>query len=131
MGLAEMYPLLNLVATKPGLLADHAEGYIELVSQELAQAADSYKRSAILATVGLLCFVVALALAGVALMLWATTPAANLQAPWILVCVPLTPTVAAIACWAMSRSRSSGGHFHHLQEQLKADLAVLRQMGTS
>lgn len=131
MGLAEIYPLLSLVATKPGLLADHAEGYIDLVSQELAQAAESYRRTAVLMAIGLLCFVVALALSGVALMLWATTPAANLHTPWALVCVPLVPAVAAGVCWALSSSKPTGGHFHHLQEQLKADLAVIRQMGTS
>jgi uncharacterized membrane protein YqjE len=124
-----MHPLLKLLATRPQLLAEHARGYAELTAAELARAAPLWKRQALLSALALFGLLAALLLAGVALMLWAALPAQPMQAPWLLVAVPLLPLAAAIACLAALRARKKRDTFGNLRQQLNADLAMLREVG--
>ena len=68
-----MHPLFHLLATRPQLLADHAEAYAELVAVEINRMSATWTRLALLNAMALCSLSVALALAGVALMLWAVT----------------------------------------------------------
>ena len=77
-----MHPLLHLIATRPQLLAEHAQAYAELVSTELPRASAAWKRQALLNTLAWLGFLAALLLGGVALMLWASLPLSSMPAPW-------------------------------------------------
>lgn len=123
-----MYNLLHLVATKPQLLVDHAEAYAELVHAELGSASAVWKRRITLGAVGVALLAVGSALAGVAVMLWAVTPAAQLQAAWILFAVPALPIVAAIACLVAARSRSDDADaLGNVLKQVKADMQLLRE----
>lgn len=76
-----IHPLLRLAATQPQMLADHAEAYAALVGEELGRSAAAAKQRLLLAAAGLCLAVTAAVLAGVAAMLWAVTPPANLQTP--------------------------------------------------
>jgi protein-S-isoprenylcysteine O-methyltransferase Ste14 len=122
-----MHPLLNLIATRPQLLADHAQAYAELMADELPRAASAWKRQALLNALALLGLLAALVLAGVALMLWAALPALSMPAPWLLVVVPLLPLAAAGACLIAAQARARRRGRSELQQQLSADLAMLRQ----
>ncbi len=122
-----IHPLLRLVATQPQLLADHAEAYAGLVGEELSRSTSEWKRRVVLSAVALCLLGVAAVLGGVALMLWAVTPAANLQAPWALIAAPLVPAVIAAVCLLASRS-SPGDTFAGLRQQLAADLSMLREV---
>jgi hypothetical protein len=124
-----MHPLLNLLATRPQLLAEHAQGYAELLADEWPRAASSWKRQALLNTLALLGLFAALMLAGVALMLWATLPGATMPAAWVLVLVPLLPLCAAAACFIAARAGARGPS--ELQQQLRADMALLRAVAAS
>ena len=75
-----MHPLLALLATRPQLLADHAQAYAALFNEEFDQARASWQRTAVLQAVALCCVSAAAVLAGVALMLWAISPALPVQA---------------------------------------------------
>ena len=126
-----IHPLFLLIATRPQLLADHAEAYAELVATELGQVSAAWRRRALLYAVALACLVAAAVLAGVALMIWAVIPVATMQAPWALVVVPLLPMAAAAGCLLAVRSRGEASGFDNIQQQMKADLAMLREVSTS
>ena len=122
-----LHPLLHLVATQPHLLADHAEAYAELVAAEIGTVSTFWKRRAVLNAVALCCVVTAAVLAGVAVMLWAVVPAADIRAPWALVAVPLLPAAAAAICLLAASSVRRAGGFDTLRQQMKADIVMLRE----
>lgn len=126
-----LHPLLHLIATKPQLLADHAEAYADLLGEELGSASALWKRRALLVGVGLCCVGVSAVLAGVALMLWAVIPASDIQAPWALVVAPLLPAVVAVGCLVAARSQQAPGAFSNVRNQVKADVAMLREASAS
>ena len=126
-----LHPLLHLVATQPQLLADHAEAYADMVAAEVGAASAAWKRQALLNAVALCCLGVAAVLAGVALMLWAVIPAADIQAPWALIAAPLLPIAVALGCLWAARARTGGSAFDKLRQQLKADILMLREVSAA
>lgn len=123
-----MHPLLHLIATRPHLLADHAEAYAELVAAEIGSVSAAWKRRAMLNAVALCCLGVAAVLAGVALMLWAVIPAAPVQALWVLIAVPLVPMAMAVWCVLAAQPQGDDGPFDNVRRQVKADMAMLREV---
>lgn len=123
-----MHPLFHLIATRPQMLAEHAEAYAELVSAELGTVSASWKRGAVLNVAALSCLVLAVSLAGVALMLWAVIPVAQMQAPWALLAVPLAPLIVALGCLLAARMPLERNPFEALRRQIKADMAMLREV---
>lgn len=122
-----IHPLLRLVATRPDLLADHAEAYAGLLGEEVGRVATGWKRRIALQAVALCMAGVAVVLGGVALMLWAALPAASLQLPWALWAVPATPALLALVCVLVAHGPANDG-FALLKQQLAADLVMLRQV---
>jgi hypothetical protein len=125
-----IHPLLRLVATQPQLLADHAEAYAGLVSDEIGRSAESFKHRILLNAIALCLVGVAAVLGGVALMLWATLPPASMQAPWALIAAPVVPAVVAVVC-ALFGQRRPGDAFADLKQQVAADLVMLREVSTA
>ncbi len=125
-----IHPLLRLIATKPHLLTDHAEAYAGLVGEEWGKTVAAWKQRALMAGMALGLAVVAAILAGVALMLWAVIPRADIQAPWALLAGPGIPAFAAVFCIVASRRRDSEG-FADLRRQVAADLAMLREVSAA
>lgn len=123
-----MHPLLQLAATRPQLLADHAGAYADLVAAEFGSASAQWQRRAVLGATAFCCAGVAAVLAGVALMLWAVTPPSALLAPWALVAAPLLPAVVALACGVAATTSDPRGGFHVLRQQVAADLVMLREL---
>ena len=126
-----IHPLLHLVATQPHLLAEHAQAYAELVAAEVGTVSARWKRRALLGVVALCCLVVAVALAGVAWMLWAVVPVAQMAAPWVLIVAPLVPLIVAAGCLVAGRAGNDEGTFASLRRQLKDDMAMLREVSIS
>ncbi len=122
-----LHPLLQLIATQPQLLAEHAEAYAEMVAAQIGTVSAVWKRRAMLNAVALCCLSVAAGLAGVALMLWAVIPPADIQAPWALLAGPLLPAAAAAACLVAARAGDTVGSFDALRQQLRADILMLRE----
>ena len=123
-----IHPLLALLATRPQLLTDHAEAYAELATAELTLLTTNWRQQA-LWTAGLMCSaVVAVALAGVSLMLWAVSPEANIRAPWALWLAPLLPLLLALICGVAARP-SNERAFNLLRQQAHTDLQMLREAG--
>lgn len=128
-----LHPLFHLIATQPQLLGDHAQAYGELVGSELATQAAVLKRRALLSALALCALSVAVGLAGVALMLWATLSPAPQHAAWVLVLVPAVPAVLALVCLQMARhpGTAEDAAFAELRRQLQADMDLLRGMGAA
>lgn len=122
-----MHPLFHLIATRPHLLLEHVESYAELIGAEMGIATTGVKRSVVLNVVGLCLLIVGVALAGVALMLWAVLPLAQMEAPWALIAVPLPPLVAAVVCLLSARSSTEARAFDNLRRQVSEDMAMLRE----
>lgn len=124
-----IHPLLRLVATQPNLLADHAEAYAGLVSEELSRTSRSIITRVVLGVVALTLVGVGVVLAGVAVLLWAVTPASGIQAPWALIVVPAVPLAIAAVCGLIGAQRPPAA-FADLKQQLAADLTMLREVST-
>ena len=122
-----IHPLLRLIATQPQLLADHAESYAGLVGEELGKTTLVWKKRVLLNAVALCLVGVACVLGGVALMLWAVMPAANVNAAWALIAAPAAPALIALWC-AYEGQRETGDAFKDLKQQIAADLVMLRDV---
>ena len=125
----QIHPLVRLVATQPELLVDHAGAYAGLVGEELGKTATAWKFRLVLNLVALCLLGVSAVLAGVALMLWATVPAAQVQAAWALMAAPAVPALAAIGC-ALAGRENHVSAFADINKQLAADLAMLREVSS-
>lgn len=126
-----MHPLFALVANRPHLLAEHAQGYSALLAAEVARVSAEWKRRALLNAAALAGLAVATVLAGMALMLWSVSPQISTAAAWALVAVPLAPALAALYCVVTGRESSQRQPFESLREQVQADLAMLREVAAA
>ncbi len=111
------------------MLAEHAEAYAELVSEEAGAVAQRMKRKMILHAVSALAFFLALVLACMGLMLWAALPVQDMRAPWGLIAVPAVALlVGLVAQVAAHSSTGEGRGMKVIREQLAADAAMLRSV---
>lgn len=124
-----MHPLLALLATKPYLLLEHAQAYGALIHDELGLIHALWRKRTLLYALALCSMVVAAVLAGGALMLWAVTPAAHLDAFWVLLIAPLVPLGFALGCLMRVRKLAPGEAFANLNRQLDADIDMLHAAG--
>ena len=124
------HPLLQLLAVRPQLLADHAEAYGELARAELDGMTTEWRRRALRGVVGLFALCLGIGLAGVALMLWASLPALGPPAWWALTTVPLVPLLVGLWCLlGLSADSTKPAAFSSLRAQLRADLQLLQSGG--
>jgi peptidoglycan/LPS O-acetylase OafA/YrhL len=123
-----MHAFLHLAAKQPQWLAEHADAYADLVAEELGTASAALRQRALLGAVALCGLGVAAVLAGVAAMLWAVIPPADIHAPWALFLAPLLPALVAAVCLLANRQGGRGHAFDSLRQQLKADFVLLREM---
>jgi len=121
------HPLLHLIATRPQLLLEHLEAYVELAGAETGEAASSLKRGALFGALGIGCLAIGVSLGGVALLLCAAIPVNQMPAPWALWVVPLPPIVLAIGCLLAGRRPHGSAAFENLRRQFKSDVAMFRQ----
>lgn len=121
-----IHPVFRLAASQPLLLAEHAAAYAGLVSEELVSRGTSLKRRVALQLAGAAGLLVAIMLAGVALLLWASLPDAGFRAPWLLWLVPALPAV--LGGWALwlAQEPDTSEPFASLRSQLAQDAALLR-----
>jgi hypothetical protein len=108
------------------LIADHAEGYAQLLVEELGQQLVAWRVSALLYAAALCCLGVAGVLGGVAAMLWSVTPQLDLRLPWVLLACPLVFLIVGGCCWNSARSRQIGTGADRILSQVKQDVAMLR-----
>lgn len=121
-----LHPLLRLAVDEPQLLAEHVAAYGALLVEEGAVAvARSQRRFARQALAGA-ALTVALMLAGVGLLLWATLPAADMRQPWLLWLLPALPAVLGLVLLWDARDAAGTVAFAGLRRQAAADLGLWR-----
>jgi hypothetical protein len=128
-----VHPLIQLAATRPQLLLDHAAAWAELLAAECGPALHARRRRLLWQGLGAALLMVGLVLAGVAVMLGALS---GLSAPggagptpglWAaLVLTPAVPLLAAAACARKARRCGDGGAAQRLLQQAQADWALLQ-----
>ena len=124
-----MHTATELLLGQPGVvfahLARHAGHYAKLTQLEAEVAAAQWLRRGVAGLLALLAAMVALVLAGVAVML-AASPQAGLQAGWPLAywAVPALPALLALAACAVAMRRPAPA-FELLRQQLQLDLQLL------
>jgi hypothetical protein len=120
--------VLHLITSKPYLLLEHADAYTDLLAQEIAYAAKTWRYRAWMGVLTLMLAGCAAVLAGVGLMLWAITPPAQIHALWLLWLTPLVPLTFALVCGQKLRNHVQNRVFSDLRLQIKEDLALLRNV---
>lgn len=123
-----MHPFFKLMVDRPAVITDHVEAYASLATLELSDAVKHIRLRALKTAMALSCAAVAAVLAGVAVMLWAVTPAEHLHAPWVLWFAPGLPAVVAVWCWLSAQSVSDAPAFSALRGQVRADIDMLREV---
>ncbi len=122
-----VHPVIQLLASRPDLLADHAAGYGALIAAQAGAAARRLRSRAILSVVAGIAAFGGLALSGTALLLFGAIPVAEMPRPWLLWAVPGVVWLVALFCWLGTRNQSPGWSFDLLREQVQADAALLRE----
>lgn len=124
-----IHPLFRLLVSEPQMLAEHVEGYAELVAEEVGAATERVKRRVLLHAVSVVAILVALLMASMALLLWAAIPTENMRAPWVLLIAPAAPALVAVWAQVAARSRSSDSKgMTAIREQFAADAAMLKSV---
>jgi hypothetical protein len=123
-----IHPIIKLIATRPDLLAEHAAGYGALVAAQAEEAVQQWRRNAILVAVGAVCGIAGVGLAGVALLIAAAIPVAEMPAPWALWVVPLVPLAGAAGCLLVLKGQPAAWSAQTLREQFAADAALWREI---
>ncbi|EHR69930.1 hypothetical protein BurJ1DRAFT_1057 [Burkholderiales bacterium JOSHI_001] len=118
--------LVRVCALPRDLLGAHLLAYGLLARLELQREVALWRRRALLQLVALGTGLAAAVLGGVALMLWAVVPLAQVHSPWALWAVPLAPGLVTLGCLWAGRSRVRAPAFAGVRRQLAADLVVLR-----
>lgn len=125
-----IHPFLRVVATRPQLLFDHAEAYAELVGEEMGKTAAAWKRRFVLLALAAFFAVAALGFGGVALMLWAVSPASQIHAAWVLIATPVVPALIALVCVLAARGDDTEP-FAEFRRQVASDLAMVREVSAA
>jgi uncharacterized membrane protein YqjE len=121
-----LHPIFSVLINRPELVLDHVAGYAALVRDEASTVGADMARRAVAWGVAVLCLLVFLVLAGVAVMLGAM----HGQFHWLLLAVPGVPlAIGAIAAALALQQRLPARAFSELRQQLDADAQALRTVG--
>lgn len=123
--------LMKRLVTEPGLFAEHASAYAELIALEAGEAGLAWRRKA-LAMIGCAALgLVALSTTCLAMMLSAAIPWQGMAAPWVLLAIPGTLWVATIAMWWAASRRGHPETFAHVRQQWAIDAQQVREMAST
>ena len=121
-----IHPIVRVAARSPQLLAEHAKAYGDLLLAELRHTVTSLVVHAIL-------YIGAVALAffgvlfgGVSLLVYGTA-AGEPRHGWLLIAVPVVPLILAAAFFVVARSLPVKITLGVVEDQVKADIAMLHE----
>ncbi len=128
--MAAVPPLLHLLLAKPELLTAHLAAYGALAAEEGAACLAPWQRRWRLRLLGWIACTLALLFAGQGLLLMAFLPRPTGEGAWLLLGVPLVPSM--LGAWALLAARRHGVApslpslpFAALRHQLALDWIVL------
>lgn len=117
-----LHPIFTLLLRRPELLLDHAAGYAALLREEAQATTGQLVSRALSWAVAVLGFLLAIALAGVAAMLYAVTH----QMHWMLWLVPGTAAAVAVVAFLQARQSMPRPLLGALRTHLEDDARTLR-----
>lgn len=123
-----IHPLIRLLASEPHLVAEHLGAYFSLIGREAQDAKTEWLARVILGSLSVCSIGVAAVLAGVAVMLWAVTPGLSEQAQWVLGAVPAVALLVAVVSGWLAKRKSGPSAFSEVQQQVSADLRMLKEV---
>jgi hypothetical protein len=126
-----MHPLLQLLMTQPGLLGEHAQGYAELLAGEATAFKQAGQRSLVWAAATACLGLTGAVLGGVAVMLWAALPTLPTSTAWVLLATPGVALASALACLLRLRALPPTAAFSNIQEQIKADMQLFKEVSAA
>ncbi len=120
-----LHPIYSTVLGHPELIADHVANYSALIKEEVAQASRGIVARLIAGVLAAVSGLLALGLAGVAVMLGAM----NGTFHWALVIVPGVALVIALVSAKIAMRPSLSHGFEDIKAQLSADVHALHVAG--
>lgn len=120
-----LHPIFSTAVSRPDLVADHIAAYVDLAAEEATSTGTDLLVRILGAVLAGLCTLLALGLAGVAVMVGVLHDRFH----WALVAVPGTALLLALVALAATRRPAPGQRFAELRRQFAADLGLLRTAG--
>lgn len=124
-----IHPLFKVLLSEPGLLAEHASAYLALASSEAQDLARRWQQRVLGLALAAVTAALALGLTGVAALLAAALPVAQMPQPALLWALPGGLWLAAGACLWWARAVTPAPAWALLREQWQTDQALLAQAG--
>lgn len=119
--------LLRRLSEKPEYLVDHLSAYAALAGAESRALARDLRIQFSLGLALALLLLLTLNFIGVAVLFLALTPPDSMNAPGLLLAVPLIPALLALIVLVVLMRRERNLAFKDLRQQLSSDSALLRQ----
>lgn len=117
-----LHPLFSTVIQRPDLVIDHMSAYSALIGQEAKSAGSQFLKRGMAGLVAVMCGVVFLSLAGIALMLGFLQN----QFHWVLVAVPGVALLLTVVAFFEAKKPLPSDAFTELKAQLDHDTRALR-----
>lgn len=119
--------LCKLIVTQPQLLLNHAQNYGSLLVEGWQQTVASWKARLLLYALSAISWLLGLACAAGALMLWAALPVLNPDNAWVLVALPLALWGASALLYQAAQRCQVEALFDDVQAQLELDILAIGQ----
>lgn len=108
-------------------LVEHAKAYGELILKEWNESRNLWRKRTQLQVLGACSLGVAVTLAGMAAMLWAVTPPAQIHALWVLIATPMVFLAIGVICLMAAKKHERPVAFEHTRERFIADMDLLKR----
>jgi hypothetical protein len=109
------------------LLAEHLGAYADLASEELLLMSMALKRRWMWQLFGSICLSIAVVLAGVSILIWASQTLLPAGAMWWLILTPLIPAATGVWAYWMGSKPLQVAPFAQLRQQMLQDSALLKR----
>lgn len=117
-----LHPFISTLIRRPNLVIDHLGGYAELIREEASEAGADLVQRVVAWALVMVCTMVFLMLAGVAVMLGLLLN----QFHWALVAVPAVALVLMLAAVIKARKPALQNPFSEVRAQVDRDAQALR-----
>ena len=120
-----LHPLFSILVQRPELVIEHLSGYGALLHLEATQAAGTLVKRYIAGVLAIVCGMVFVLLAGIALMLGAL----HNQLHWMLLAVPGVALVAMLTALVKAKALPEAPQFSELKAQIQSDIQAFKAVG--
>jgi len=123
-----IHPIVHIAARTPQFLVEHAKAYGDLLLAELRNTLTSLVVHAVLYIGAAALAVFGVLFGGVSLLVYGMATG-DPRHGWLLIAVPVAPLILAAAFLAVARSLPVSITLGVIEDQVKADIAMLHEAG--